>query len=916
MTGEVVERYRAAAQRAGVAVYEELARIVALRSRFLSRAITLDPRLLNEVASDPWLEAVKPPEAYASEADRLDPERLGAELRRWRRREQLRIVVRETITRDLRSAMAELSDLAAAAIDVAFRVLARQMEPRFGPQPCGFSVIGMGKLGGRELNLSSDVDLIYVYEADTDARTHGWFRRLCERLTRLLSEVTADGFVYRVDLGLRPEGRTGAICNSLAAMERYYEAWGHGWERIAWLRARPVAGELALGASLLDALVPFVYRRHLDIAAIAEVRAMKAQIDGAARGRPERDVKLGPGGIREVEFFVQALQLVHAGRRPALRTRDTLEALDRLQLSGLVAERDRDALASAYLFLRAVEHQIQLVDDRQTYEIPSEPDGLAFVAAGLGYADGAALEAQLSAHRSEVVARWEALFGADEDQPDRPLDDLDAVIDEHAVDATWIRLGYPDPAAAADWVDGLRRHPRSPLHPQRRVADRAVARALLEEIGTVADRRQALALLCELSRALPRTTGQWDFLRAHPRRLRALVQLLGTSRYLGELVARDPSLLEYVVLGDAGPAERQREHLRRAFAEVPEDTERALMRLRHLHNAELLRVGFYDVAGVLDAAAVELQLTELAEEAIAAVLRNARGALEARRGPLRGSLCVVGFGRLGAGEMIYGSDIDILFLYEGDSAACSRLCHRLINGLCLPMMSGRLYEVDIRLRPSGNQGPLLVTADSLLRHHRERAAAWEQLALLRARPVAGDPVVGRAVERAIAAVLERSWDESALVADVGRVRQRLAVEVAREDTAHVDLKLGRGGLVEVDLIVQSRRLLLGTHPLNPPRAMGTLEALSMLESAGALSPAEALGLGDAFRHLRKLESRLRIAYGRSVHRLKRAGPAAELLARRLGVTGVPGREGAAAVMDAYDRHCGVVRSIYERFFGA
>ncbi len=796
-----------------------------------------------------------------------------------------------------------LSDVADAAIEVAGRVTQAELTAQRGPPPCAWAVIGMGKLGSRELNLSSDIDLIYVYESDADPNAHAWFRRFFTRLTKRLNDRTEDGFVYRVDLDLRPEGSTGPICNSLPACERYYEAWGHPWERIAWVRARPVAGDGPLGQAMIEALEPFVYRRHLDLGALDEVATMKQEIDAKAHDLP-RNIKLGPGGIREVEFFAHALQLVHGGRNPALRTRSTLEALDRLALDGLVSDRTRATLSAAYLYLRTLENQIQLIEDRQTHILPTGPD-LDFIATALETTPDD-LEATRQIHQNHVTAAWHALF--------------------------------PTPTQNSNMTSSSIKHdvkfefgglPAGPWHRSRWAAERDVAERLEREISGCADPEQAVVLLRTLIRGLSPKTGLWTFLRAHPRRLTALVNLLATSRYLGNLVARDPRLLEAVVFGAGGPPRRDREELVGLLlrGSVASDAEAALGGLRRAHAGELLRVGFYELGGELTLDEAAEHLTDLAEAAVAAALEVARAEIEARRGPLDCRFAVVGLGRFGAREMIWGSDLDLLFLYDGDRVAGGRLAQRLISALSLPMDSGKLYDVDARLRPSGNQGALLVTPQALLSHHRLRAATWEHQALLRARFVAGDAELGAAVDETIAAVLSLGHARSFVVGEVRRVRQRLLEEVARERRPtrgraptgsgggdFVDLKFGRGGLVEIDLIVQTLRLLDGGKSL-PARALPTWEALGLLDITGLLETAVAGALKEAYHFLRKLSSRLRIATARPDDRVARSGPAWELLARRLGYSDLPGRPGGAALNDAFERHTSAVTRIYDELLG-
>jgi glutamate-ammonia-ligase adenylyltransferase len=915
------QRYLEATREAGAPVHLEAARTVITRSRFLGRLIARAPSVLDEVVTSPWAERDKPADAYHKEAMALDHAVVDSALRQWRHREILRICLRETQTGDIREAMVALSDLAAATLEKAFESASLELAPRFGPPPCPWVVMGMGKLGGRELNLSSDIDVIYFYESDEGDETHQWFSRVFERVTRMLSHVTPDGFVFRVDLGLRPEGRSGPVCNSVTAGLRYYEAWGHSWERVAWIRARPVAGDLALGESLLESLEPFVFRRHLDLAALEEVCAMKTEIDRIATHNSERNIKLGPGGIREVEFYTQALQLVHGGRQPNVRDRDTIGGLDRLMVSGIVTHDDRDALASAYLFLRALEHQLQLVDDRQTHDLPHSEEEQRFVASALGYDDWEQVVTELDSHRSAVTARWTHLFEGEQTEVQaRRLGDIDAVVDGTADVDALSRLGYgggDDSQRTLEHFNALRRSIKSPFHPRRRHRERETCRVIAGEMAAVPDTDQAFTLLRQLIRTLRADAPIWSFFRGHPNRLKSLVHLFGSSRFLGRIAAQDPRFLAPLIVGtgDVQIMRRTDEELATTLARrATDDVEGALARLRWHHHAELLRTGFYDIAGALSRAEVEAELTLLAEHVLRAVVDIATSEHVERFGALDGSVAAIGLGRLGAREMTYGSDLDLLFLYEGDREQCTRLCRRIVGGLTLQMATGRLYEVDMRLRPSGSRGPLSVTPTALRRHYEDSAAVWAQQALLRGRFVVGDAALGDAFDGLVNDILDAPRDEHRVHTEVRRVRDRLLSEVAKEGAGAFDLKFGLGGLMEIDLIVQTLRLL-GTTQSRAARITHTTDAINALQSMGALSAEEAQSLGDAYNYLRRLESRLRIAHDQPIHRVDIDAADFAHLVRRMGYHDLPGHPARDVLLETYRQHTKAVHALYEQVTG-
>lgn len=869
------------------------------RSAYLSRAVEHDPALL--VAAVHALstchrkdEVTQRAEALGAVHGFIGPAAMRA-LRVRKRVETLRIVLAEAETRDIATAYEELSDLAAGLISAAVDVATREHEANRGPAPCGFAVMGMGKLGSRELNLSSDVDLIFVYDADpdedTEGRTFRWFRRLCERLVALLSEVTADGFVYRVDLGLRPEGQTGPICNALDALERYYEAWGHGWERVAWLRARPVAGDVALGARLLKALQPFTYRRFLDPKAIDEIRAMKAQIDARARSRADaaRDVKLGPGGIREIEFFAQALQLVYGGPLPALRVRGTLAAVDRLVAAGLVGEDDGRVLNEGYLFLRSVEHQLQLVEDRQTQTLPSDPEALSFVATALGYAERGAFEADLDTRRAAVSALWAELFSGGDPVATEPM--LDEAQDQQ--------------------LRRLEAIPKSPFHPRHAVTGVALRRAILHAASEAAEPAQALALFGDLV-ARPRIADPLlAFLETHPTRARLLLHLLGSSRLLGGRLVNDATLLEDLVLGPTAglPAPQA---LPARFAVTDPDLETAWEDLRARQHREVVRIAVADLAGQLDVNAVGRALTAVADAAVQTVVARVLSDLDL--GP--DSLAVVALGSLGAQALLYASDLDLLFVGDAsaDAALLAKACQRILRGLTLDMRNGRLWDVDLRLRPSGHHGPLLVTWESLARYQLTEAAPWEHLALTRARVVAGTADHATRLARTVCAVIELPRDPAAIRAEVHRIQERVLAEATPSDPAVIDLKLGRGGSAMLKVMVATLRVLDGGRRI-PPGARPTRALLPELVEAGMLGRVESEALGEALDHLHRAESRLRLRFDRPAHVLQRGSDASDRLAHALGFHDVPGRPGRVRFEETTDRLRDAVALAFGRHVG-
>ncbi len=798
----------------------------------------------------------------------------------------------------------ELSLLADFAIGVAVAEARREVAARLGPaEGRRFVVMGMGKLGGRELNYSSDVDLVFFYDHDGalagSSTAHEHFTRVAERVTRLLGEVTADGFVFRVDLRLRPEGPSGPLCNSVGAAERFYEAWGRDRERLAWLRARPVAGDLDLGHEVLARLDAWIHPRTADPRIFEGIAALKSQILEKRRaeqalGRAAGlDLKLDPGGIRAVEFFANALQLLYGGRQPALRDPSTLGALDRLYAAGLISARDHDRLATAYLLYRRVENRLQMEDERQTHRLPAG-EARDALARRLGFTGGPHLLETLETHRAEVGRMFDDLLasgGEDEVAPEARL-----LLEASGAERVELlrAVGLLDPAQAAHLLEIAGRRPWSPLSPQ---GDTALGLRLLTEVLRSADPERALThLTAFLARPAPLGT-----LRERPAIARLLVSLFAESDFLSDALLRHPDLVDHLYRRHPTPPPRRPDAER--WAEAFGDWQRR----------ETMRVGLSDLAGELDMAGVEAALTRLAETTLRAAVDEAERRLAARAPRPDGRFCVVAMGKLGGGELSYGSDLDLVFLFDGAAGAewFTRLAQRTISLLSI----GGLQRVDARLRPGGNQGTLVSRVASFVAWHTTRAGPWERLALVRARPVAGDPSLGDEV----AAALERlTYDRPYPVgatAELRRLRRRIEAEVAREGPGRYNPKAGRGGLIDIELIVQSLQVRHGGE--RPTlRTPNTVLALRALRDEDLLHGADVLL--EAHRFLRRLDHRLRIVRGQPVAELRSDRPGLDRLARRLGYRHSPiGPDGGAPgeqLLADYGRVTVRVRQAFERCF--
>jgi glutamate-ammonia-ligase adenylyltransferase len=932
-------------------------------SRMVPALLARDPHLLARAARSPFL--LRP----RTEGDlrRLlvraarglapdDVEGFHRLLRRVRAREVVRIALRDLRRARVKEVTGELSSLATACLDAAIRFHDRRLRARHGPpaglaarEPgAGFCALAMGKLGARELNFSSDVDLVYVYEKDGEtegerAVTHfAYYAKLAELVTESIAKPTEDGFVFRVDLNLRPDGQNGPIVNSLRAAEMYYQTFGRTWERNALVKARPGAGDLAVGDELLRQLDPFVWRRSLDLDVVQEIQAMKARIDARAGAEGKEDLKLGKGGIREAEFFVSALQLLHAGRDEtrALRERAVLPALDRLLFAGVVLEKDRDELADAYLFLRRAEHRLQMLEGAQTHRLPPHGERL-WLARSMGYATEEAFEAALSAHRERVSRLFGGLLdtGAGEVPLDPEVSLLaDAQVERARRAEVAVRRGIVDTDRVLAALEAMARR-RTPFSP---LGDPAAAVALLSDALGTPDPDQAISHLSDFAAALPNPVPYFKMLSEHRRVARLLLSLFGTSDFLSKRFLRHPELIDMLLREDQVLLEKGKEAMRREIAErlatvdpaLPVDDllERQLGELRRYKNEEVLRIAIHDIAGTVDLASVSAQLTDLAEASLEACLALAEHEARSKGALPPARLCVIGMGKLGGRELGYHSDLDLIFVYpspRGDEATPGggapaapasaggqapppppaaappagyerypRLAQRLMSFLQMPLREGRLYQIDTRLRPSGNQGALVIGSAGFIRYHTApapggdgagsavRSQLWERQALLRARHVAGDPALFAEIEEKVLvpAVYGRREDRAALAAEIRRMRERMEAELGRESSRGKNPKTGHGGLVDVEFAAQFLQLAHG-HDHPSIRAGSTPIALRRLRQAGLLREAEFEALSEGYDFLRRVELRLRIVHDFGVDHLPESGPPLRQLARRLGYAG-------------------------------
>ena len=844
-------------------------------------------------------------------------EALGKTLRRQRSRHQVRIVWRDlTRQADLVQTCRDLSDMADACIDQAYQWLYPRHCLQFGT-PVGrrsgdvqhMVILGMGKLGAVELNLSSDIDLIFAYPEGGETEgvkraldNQEFFIRLGQRLIKALDPVTVDGFVFRVDMRLRPYGSSGALVLSFNALEQYYQDQGRDWERYAMIKARVVAGDQVAGAQLLEMLRPFVYRRYLDFSAIEALRTMKQLIQQEVRRRGmAENIKLGAGGIREVEFIAQAFQLIHGGRDLSLQQRPLLRVLATLEGQGYLPPAVVTELREGYLFLRYTEHAIQAIADRQTQMLPDGEQDRARIAFMLGFADWAAFHERLMFWRSRVDWHFRQVIADPDEEED------DAVV----VGGEWLPLweDSQDEEAACRQLEhaGFRDAPTT----LKKLADlrgspqlRAMQRLGRERLDAFIPRLLAQAIEHEhpdlvLERVLPlveavaRRSAYLVLLTENPDALRRLLTLCAASPWIAEQITRFPLLLDELLnesrLFNPPQALELAAELRERLTRIPEDDlEQQMEALRHFKLAHRLRVAASEITGSLALMKVSDYLTWLAEAILEQVLALAWRQTVARHGvPMRndGSLCepgfvIIGYGKVGGIELGHGSDLDLVFIHDGDPQAetdgakpidgaqfFTRLGQRIIHLLTAQTNSGQLYEVDMRLRPSGAAGLLVSSLGAFARYQESEAWTWEHQALVRARVLVGAADVGAAFEQVRARVLGRKRDETELRQEVSEMRAKMRDNLGTRATgagrganafdasASFDLKQDAGGIVDIEFMVQYAALAWSRAHPELLRYTDNIRILEGLEEAGLLPQADAALLREAYKAYRSVAHR-------------------------------------------------------------
>lgn len=890
---------------------ESLDRVLAC-SEFISQTCLRQPQqILDLLQSGDLFESYSAEQMTQALSEILlsvgDENGLHQQLRLFRRREMVRIAWRDIADwAPLDETLYDLSHLADACVDLSLEKLYQWQCSEMGipcdelGNPQQLVVVGMGKLGAHELNYSSDIDLIYTFPEPGETRdgprvvaNEQFFARLAQRLTQAINNQTVDGFVFRVDLRLRPFGDSGPPVMSFAGMENYYTSHGREWERYAMVKARVIAGDKSSGEELMAMLRPFVYRRYLDYGAFENLREMKEMITQEVRRKGmENNVKLGPGGIREVEFIGQAFQLIRGGQDKDLQERRIRQVLALLQARDLLPAYVVEELDRCYVFLRDAEHRLQQWRDEQTQMLPTDEEGQIRLAYAMGFESWHSFRSELTGVMSRVHGHFMQVFTAPQaEEQDDSTNELLALWqglqDQDESIKILMKLGFPAAEDALRQVASLRNsRVYSQLSKNGKSRIDRLMPLLISAIGISEQSMQTLARILALLEKIARRTAYLSLLVENPMALSQLVHLCSASPWITQQLSQFPMLLDELLdprtLYVPPSRDELEAELRRRMSKVDaEDLETQMEVLRHFHHANMLRVAAADVVDAIPLMVVSDHLTDLAEVVLGEVLDLAWWHLVSRHGrPIcssDGTVCeqgfaIVAYGKLGGLELGYGSDLDIIFLHGSESedqltsgdkpipnaVFFARLAQRIIHMLTALTPSGQLYEADTRLRPSGASGLMVSSLAAFEQYQLEKAWTWEHQALVRARVVAGDMLIASAFEQIRRKVLCLPREEETLKHEVSEMREKMRASLGSKNTAEFDIKQDRGGIADIEFVTQYGVLAWAQKHPKLVTYTDNMRVLDSLEDEGLLSTEDVSELQQAYKSYRQLVHRMKL----------------------------------------------------------
>jgi glutamate-ammonia-ligase adenylyltransferase len=851
------------------------------QSRFLQRMLDSRPWLSECLSSG--LHRTLDAEAMRAFIARTgaDEARLRATLRQLRTWTLCHLIVRDLGgLADLAEVTETMTVLAEVTTQHAHDTLRTALVARYGEPRSAegeaqeLIIIGMGKLGGRELNVSSDIDLIFVYPEDGDTSgpkvlsNFEFFERLGKQIIAALAELTEHGQVFRVDMRLRPNGDSGPLVASFDMLENYFVTQGREWERYAWIKARAIVGTRVneLGAIAR----PFVFRKYLDFGAISAMRELHAQIRReVARRDRANNIKLGPGGIREIEFIAQVFQLIRGGRDQALQVRPTLQVLNQLITRGILTTEAVAELAAAYQFLRRLEHRLQYLDDAQTHDLPENAADQTLIAQSMGFADHPALIEALDRHRAAVSRHFEAVFAEPENE-DHGEHDLESVwqnaADPEESTPTLARLGYHDPEIAAAKLAAMRTGARYRQLPNNiRSRFDALMPRLIATAAAAPSADDTLARCLDLIDGITRRGSYLALLQQYPQALRRVVDLVAASRWAAQYLSQHPILLDELLDGrsleTATDYPQFRQELAAELDAIEPDMERQMDLMREQHHAQVFRLLTQDLAGLLTVEKLADHLSLLADCMVDLAIPLCWRKIKNRHRDTP-AFAAISYGKLGGKELGYASDLDLIFLYDDNDVPEAdelyiRLAQRTSSWLSSRTAAGILFETDLRLRPNGDSGLVASSLAAFRQYQLESAWVWEHQALTRARFTAGDPAIGAAFERIRDEILRLPRDRQALRAEVASMRNKMRAAHGSKGPLF-NLKHDPGGLVDVEFLIQY--LVLGHAHDHPEltRNLGNIALLGIAASLQLIPAGLATACADSYRNLRLLQHRQRL----------------------------------------------------------
>ncbi|MFZ6007998.1 MAG: bifunctional [glutamate--ammonia ligase]-adenylyl-L-tyrosine phosphorylase/[glutamate--ammonia-ligase] adenylyltransferase [Nitrospirota bacterium] len=785
-------------------------------------------------------------------------------IRNFRKNKFLIVTLKDILKlSELQEIMLDMSNLADAILWESLDFVEPFLKLRYGvPENNSIAVIALGKLGALELNYSSDVDIIFVYKEEGEtsgiSTIHGmtinkisafeYYTKLVEEYTRFLSANTEDGFAYRVDLRLRPQGQRGSLVLSLRGYEEYYESWGQLWERAALLRVRPIAGDMQLGQEFLNSIRPFVYRKYLDFEAIDEIRRMKSQVEQIKAGTLSRDIKRGYGGIREIEFFIQIFQLIYGGKEPSLRERSTFKALHKLLQKGFIGYEDYGQLLDNYIFLRTLEHRLQQLNDIQTHALPSSDMELDILGKKMGFPDRSAFLSELNRRRHKVRTIYDSLLESRKEPPHGLLSsifwDMETPV-EHLMAEELSKTKITDMKRAMHHLTRIRNNIYSfQTIRGRRLLEDILPRFVDEAIKGI-NPDLALLQLVDLSSILASKESYLEAIAQRPEMISVLNFIFSQSEYLSKILMSSPEYIESIVEGEARKksARALKNELKLLIERHGETTA-----IRLLRRFEEIKLGLLFMDRKIDVIELMKTLSKAADVILSALLE--------RHGT---SLNIVAFGKLGGREIIFNSDLDLIFITSDEPAEADIKAAEQLLRLCMSYTKdGIAYRVDTRLRPEGSKGPLVSSLKGLRDYYLKHAQVWELQALLKARPICNFKFQisnFKFMELRREVLMERGSEITA--SDIKKMRERIQKELSKEVPGTYDIKLGSGGLEELEFIIQY--LQLKNCRDNPQiLVQGTLDTVNRLSKSGILKNSNAIMLKETYMFYRTIETMLRL----------------------------------------------------------